>query len=102
MTVTLVPGGHSTTTNGLGQYSFSVPNGSYVLTAIIDSTPAETANIEVNGNDVSSNLQLTQPQEPPDDSDDGDSLSSILLAVTAIVVIILVLLVFTIKFGKQK
>jgi hypothetical protein len=102
VTATLIPGGHSTTTNELGQYSFNVPNGSYVLTAVIDSAPAETANIEVNGNDVSRNFELTQPQQPPDDNDDGDTLSTILLLEVVIVVIILVLLGFIIKSKKRK
>jgi hypothetical protein len=98
VTVTLTPGGHSTTTNGLGQYSFSVPNGSYTLTVIIDSAPADTANVEVNGNEVYRNFQVTQP-EPPDDSGEGDILSIILLLIIVIILVLIVIILVKRKRG---
>lgn len=71
--VTLKPGDYSSNTDSQGKYVIEVPNGTYVLTIEKSNYQTQTANVEVNGIDVTKDIsiQLTT-MDNPDDGDDGD------------------------------
>ena len=93
ITVTLEPGGHSTTTDANGDYSFSVENGSYTLRVVKNSVILESADIVVQGNAISRDFIVAKQADPVNDNggDAPDALPAWLLPIVVLVIVILVI-----------
>jgi hypothetical protein len=103
--VTLEPGEYTTTTDGQGKYVIDVPNGTYVLTIGKTNYQTQTANVEVNGADVTKDIsvQLTTTDNPDNgDDSDGDKDKKKDTPGFELIIVIGVLFILLILYRKRK